>query len=60
MKCSESLSNRVSNIIRIYIDYMKFVAYMAFSFVLFLNVLLVIFLLILSLCVWLYILYTFV
>ena len=29
MKCSECLSNRESDIIRIYIDHMKFVAFMA-------------------------------
>ena len=41
MKCSESLSNRVFNIIRIYIDHINFVAFMAFPFIIFLRVLLV-------------------
>jgi hypothetical protein len=43
MKCSESLSNMVSNIIRSYIDYMKFAAYMVFSLTIFLHALLVLF-----------------
>ena len=43
VKCSESLSNRVTNIISGYMDHMKFAACMAFSFIIFLHVLLVLF-----------------
>jgi len=58
VKCSESLSDRVSNVIRRYTDLMKFAAFMAFSFIIFLYVFLVLFF---YHCIYMvYVLYTFV
>jgi len=57
VKCSEGLSNRVPPIIRRYTDRMKFVVFMAFTFITFIHVPLV---QVLLLYIWLYVLYAFV
>jgi len=61
VKCSEDLSNRVSNIIRTHTDHMKFVAYMVFLYITFFHVLLVpFFLLLYNGCLFCMLLFNFV
>jgi len=54
-KCSEVLSNRLSNIIRRYTDHTKFVVYMTFSFITLYHVLLVPFFIIVYMAVCLHV-----